>query len=473
MPLMRLPAALLLLGALAAAQDSSALSEAFLAQEREAFAYFQRKAWPEAIAAFERQCAIFPENPRPYYNIACCYALQGDPARAATWLRLAIGHGWRDAEHLGKDSDLDSLRDTREYLTCIAQLARARIFDPDPLPRALPPGAVPPSATALEALRANAGDEGDLQRLAVLLGEHQYRKRLFAIYDERMARLGRYLVENGDARDAAQAAYWRVATAVGYLAQATTESAADRKLKQFAAALVLRTAEDFVRHWPGDPRAVDVAYLRALALREREEGAEEALAELRTLVADHPHHRLAPMAQIERCRLLAELDRRPELQEAFALLKERWGDDPVAAGRMRGRLMRARLLVEGVPNLLDLDARVAERVGAHAGLVLYLCVACDDDESAARLAALAAPNEALLPVVVCVTPADEVSELDRAKWLKEHAGTTLPVIAHGEDAADRLWLESAPLAIVARRDGTVLAIDPTPDQLAALLAQQG
>ncbi|MHC4550183.1 MAG: hypothetical protein ACYTEZ_15540 [Planctomycetota bacterium] len=67
----------LLLGGAVAAQDKG-VAERFLAQEEKAFVHYHRREWSRAIAAFEQQIAIFSGNPRPYYNIACCYGLQGD-----------------------------------------------------------------------------------------------------------------------------------------------------------------------------------------------------------------------------------------------------------------------------------------------------------------------------------------------------------------------------------------------------------
>ncbi|MHC4955860.1 MAG: tetratricopeptide repeat protein, partial [Planctomycetota bacterium] len=90
---------LLVLASSAAAQKAqiqATLGEQFLAQERAAFTLYEKKAWPDAVAAFEKQIALYADNPRPYYNIACVYALQGHADRAAVWLKLSIDHGWRN-----------------------------------------------------------------------------------------------------------------------------------------------------------------------------------------------------------------------------------------------------------------------------------------------------------------------------------------------------------------------------------------
>ncbi|MHC4819231.1 MAG: TPR end-of-group domain-containing protein, partial [Planctomycetota bacterium] len=197
--------ALLLLAGGAAAQDAT-LAERFLRQEQAAFVHFGKKEWPQAIAAFEQQLAIFSGNPRPYYNIACCYALQGEAERAATWLRLSIANGWRDAAHLGKDPDFDGVRRSQPFRKCLVELKRARRQDPAALPRRIRPELVAGAASAQAILPDSLRAENQLQSQQDLLGEHQYRKQLFQIYDIRMARLTRYLAENGDAPDADEAA---------------------------------------------------------------------------------------------------------------------------------------------------------------------------------------------------------------------------------------------------------------------------
>ena len=240
--------ALLLLAGGAVAQDAT-LAERFLRQEQAAFVHFNRKEWPQAIAAFEQQLAIFSRNPRPYYyyNIACCYALQGDVERMATWLRLSITNGWRDAEHRGKDPDYDGVRQSEPFRGCLTLLERARRQDPAALPRRIPPEAVPGAGSARAILRESLLRENLLQPQQDLLAEHQYRKQLFRIYDIRMARLARYLTENGDAPDADEAAEARARTAMAYLVQATGDNEGDRELRDVAARDVLRSAEAFLR----------------------------------------------------------------------------------------------------------------------------------------------------------------------------------------------------------------------------------
>jgi hypothetical protein len=163
----------------------------------------------------------------------------------------------------------------------------------------------------------------------------------------------------------------------------------------------------------------------------------DAVALLRTVRADHPAH--AAYADGELCELLPAGD---ELKEA----RERLGD--LAP-------MRARLLCDGMPPLPGPDPRVA----AHEGLVAYVFVTSHDPESERRLAELPEAGPKLLPVVVCV---DEEPDLH---WLSDHA-RELPTIARG--AAVRQRLGGVPSTVVARKDGSVVAIDPDAEELARL-----
>jgi hypothetical protein len=460
--------ALLLAAAPALAQGAQEVAQRFLAQEEEAFQHYRRQDYAKAVAAFERQIAIYPENPRPYYNIACCYGLEGDGERAATWLSLSIARGWRDADHLAQDPDFDRVRQSAGYIACLAQLKRARQEDPDPLPKLVPPASVPPAPSLRGAVLASQVEEEQVRRMNRLYEPHEYRKRLFEIYDRRMAVLARYMIENGDALDAGEAAAARVQTALFYLAEAEGQGEPDRMLREVAGAYVLQTVEEFLRGWPGDARLPGALLARAVALAALRRDAE-AVPLLRTIRADHAA--VAARAEVELAALLGPGD---ELKEVFRSLQARAAGDEDLALLMRARLMAARLHVEGMPNLLDLDrtGAVAARVEAHEGPVAYVFVACESQACERRLREMPAAGGRLLTVVVCVDSAERVNELDLERWLGEHARGQ-PSIARGADAVERIWLRDLPTVIVARKDGTVVAIDPDAGELAKLAGSRG
>jgi tetratricopeptide (TPR) repeat protein len=64
----------------------------------------------EGLAWAERASAIDPEDPSVAYNVACLYALEGQPERALDSLEQAFRAGFGGREWIAHDPDLDSLR---------------------------------------------------------------------------------------------------------------------------------------------------------------------------------------------------------------------------------------------------------------------------------------------------------------------------------------------------------------------------
>lgn len=59
------------------------------------------------------------------YNAACCHALAGNTGEAFVWLTKAIQAGWRDVDHLKKDSDLTSLHSDERWAQIIKRCEKA------------------------------------------------------------------------------------------------------------------------------------------------------------------------------------------------------------------------------------------------------------------------------------------------------------------------------------------------------------
>jgi len=456
---------LLLLAAAAAAQDT--VADRFLSQEREAFGHFERKDHAKAVEAFEAQIAIFKDNPRPYYNIACCYALQGEADRAATWLRLAIDHGWRDAEWLANDSDFDGIRETDAYRACWRELADARRADPPAMPRRLPLGSVPSADSVREAIGTSFLEERILRDAKEeLLAEHQLRKEFFRLYDERVARLGRYIAENGDARDSDRAGHERVRTAMLYLSHAGED---DDRLRRVAAGYVVRMADEFLRGWPSSPLLPDVLYWRAYAKGVLDEDREETLDTLRHLPRDFPDFRFADHARAELCVQLLKLGRRDELKRALARVEARAEKDPA----LRARLMEARLVAKGLPKANEFDPRgfTARHLKDWDGYVLLACVATGDTRCERLLKTVrdfASGRKGLKTFVFVLDPPEMTPDDALHAWIREHAAGVTEVIPRARQALDLLWLDDVPTLILAR-NGAVLAVDPTDAELAKAL----
>jgi thiol-disulfide isomerase/thioredoxin len=87
----------------------------------------------EAVAAFTRQTGLVPTSAWGYYNAACAYGRTGQVDAGIDWLGRAVAHGWCDAEHLGYDNDMDSLRGDPRFAVLVTRAdsalqANERIF---------------------------------------------------------------------------------------------------------------------------------------------------------------------------------------------------------------------------------------------------------------------------------------------------------------------------------------------------------
>ncbi|MEM8883873.1 MAG: hypothetical protein AAGD14_07390 [Planctomycetota bacterium] len=321
---MRHAATLLLL--LAAPIHAQERADRFLEAERMGFEAFEKKDFDAARAAFERQIAIFGDNPRPYYNIACAHALQGNAARAATWLELSIQRGWRNTKHLDADPDFDAIRKSPAF-----RRARALLDDlPAIEPQEIDPFSTQP-ANSMRRLMA----EAIITQAALDLDERlwepeQIQARLYGHYDRIMARLARYLLENGDARDAHEAARERVRIASLYRL--------GNEESRPVAALIRRTAGEFVSGWPTSPHLHTVQLWRSYV-----EPDAVAVPALRKLYADAGDGEVA-------IRALAELCRRDD-PEHLKEFERRFRTHPLGRELYETRLGTVRLRVHGLPDL--------------------------------------------------------------------------------------------------------------------------
>ncbi|MCX7704442.1 MAG: hypothetical protein N2234_10185 [Planctomycetota bacterium] len=72
-----------------------------------------------AIAKYNSIVEIAPKDYVALYNLACAYSLLGDKQNGAMYLLKAYDAGFRDIEHIKKDSDLENIRDTDIYKSIV------------------------------------------------------------------------------------------------------------------------------------------------------------------------------------------------------------------------------------------------------------------------------------------------------------------------------------------------------------------
>jgi hypothetical protein len=74
-----------------------------------------RDDFPAALEWYKKALGVDPDFGDAYYNMACVYALTGQPDLALRYLQIAAVNGYATAEGIGEDPDLASLRDLPAY----------------------------------------------------------------------------------------------------------------------------------------------------------------------------------------------------------------------------------------------------------------------------------------------------------------------------------------------------------------------
>ena len=64
----------------------------------------------EGLLVDRKLVHLCPDESEVWYNLACSYALTDDKDAALKALETAVHRGYQDAEWMGKDQDLESLR---------------------------------------------------------------------------------------------------------------------------------------------------------------------------------------------------------------------------------------------------------------------------------------------------------------------------------------------------------------------------
>ena len=83
-------------------------------------AYTRKGQHEKALTIDKRLSRLRPKDPTVQYNLACSYALLGEKERAFETLERAIQVGYKDFEHLKRDSDLKSLRSDPRFQSLIS-----------------------------------------------------------------------------------------------------------------------------------------------------------------------------------------------------------------------------------------------------------------------------------------------------------------------------------------------------------------
>jgi tetratricopeptide (TPR) repeat protein len=82
--------------------------------------------FPRAEREFQRVIEVEPRNEIAWYNLACTYSRWNKVDAAMEALRKAVGFGFDDTKHMGKDPDLENIRDDPRFKALVAEIERAR-----------------------------------------------------------------------------------------------------------------------------------------------------------------------------------------------------------------------------------------------------------------------------------------------------------------------------------------------------------
>ena len=86
------------------------------------YLYTQARRHRDALAVDQRLVALRPRDPIAFYNLACSYALLGKVNRGFDALKRAVSLGYRDLEHMQKDTDLENLRNEPRWADLLSVL---------------------------------------------------------------------------------------------------------------------------------------------------------------------------------------------------------------------------------------------------------------------------------------------------------------------------------------------------------------
>jgi len=85
--------------------------------------YTRRGRYEDGLQVDRRLARLCPDDPLVHYNLACSFSLTEEFRKSAHALRKAIQRGYRDFDHLRRDSDLELLRQTDLYAAIEQEIA--------------------------------------------------------------------------------------------------------------------------------------------------------------------------------------------------------------------------------------------------------------------------------------------------------------------------------------------------------------
>ena len=176
----------------------------------EGYQLLDEEDYTGALKAFEELHLKAPENPEPYYHMACAYGRQGEVDAAFEKLETAYAMGFWYAGRCRSDSDLTALRDDPRFEELMGKMEeQARRWEEEHgahAYRELDPDQVPAFAS-LESLDGHyRGREEQLEASRYLYDYRRGEEKKNRLLNEWVAALRRYRAEHPDSADSEDAA---------------------------------------------------------------------------------------------------------------------------------------------------------------------------------------------------------------------------------------------------------------------------
>lgn len=124
------------------------------------------KRYDDSIKRFQACIALFPDRAVSYYNIACAYSLKKDAKKSVDWLKKSFDKGFLDLAHVGRDTDLDNVRDEDAFKELVTA-TRKKILAERPQTVKIVPKTVATNAPLVVFVH---GDSTNVEELAKKIG---------------------------------------------------------------------------------------------------------------------------------------------------------------------------------------------------------------------------------------------------------------------------------------------------------------
>ena len=85
---------------------------------------YEAKNYKAATVFFEKAFKAKPDSKKNFYDAACSASLANDKKNSLKWLEAALNNGFDNLNHISADTDLDNVRNEKEFKKIIAEFQK-------------------------------------------------------------------------------------------------------------------------------------------------------------------------------------------------------------------------------------------------------------------------------------------------------------------------------------------------------------